>query len=136
MGWMPFKKIIKTKDMEIKVKINKQIMFSSSVIYLKKEIAFGYAYTQAIINIKPNEYINLLGLTPIKNGNTIRVYNIEKKKAKRVRDSNGSYKKISETSYTAHIYDIPIELLKLSGLSVEQKTRHFVLKKVGAPVRK
>ena len=122
--------------MEIKVKINKQIMFSSSVIHLKKEIAFGYAYTQAIINIKPNEYINLLGLTPIKNGNTIRVYNIEKKKAKRVRDSNGSYKKISETSYTAHIYDIPIELLKLSGLSVEQKSRHFVLKKVGAPVRK
>ena len=122
--------------MEIKVKINKQIMFSSSVIYLKKEIAFGYAYTQAIINIKPNEYINLLGLTPIKNGNTIRVYNIEKKKAKRVRDSNGSYKKISETSYTAHIYDIPIELLKLSGLSVEQKSRHFVLKKIGVPVRK
>ena len=133
---MPFKEIIKTKDMEIKVKINKQIMFSFSVIHLKKEIAFGYAYTQAIINIKPNEYINLLGLTPIKNGNTIRVYNIEKKKAKRVRDSNGSYKKISETSYTAHIYDIPIELLKLSGLSVEQKTRHFVLKKFGAPVRK
>ena len=122
--------------MEIKVKINKQIMFSSSVIHLKKEIAFGYAYTQAIINIKPNEYINLLGLTPIKNGNTIRVYNIEKKKAKRVRDSNGSYKKISETSYTANIYDIPIELLKLSGLSIEQKSRHFVLKKFGAPVRK
>lgn len=122
--------------MEIKVKINKQIMFSSSVIHLKKEIAFGYAYTQAIINIKPNEYINLLGLTPIKNGNTIRVYNIEKKKAKRVRDSNGSYKKVSETSYTAYIYDIPIELLKLSGLSIEQKTRHFIFKRTGVPVRK
>ena len=122
--------------MEVKVKINKQIMFSSSVIHLKKEIAFGYAYTQAIINIKPNEYINLLGLTPIKNGNTIRVYNIEKKKVKRVRDSNGSYKKISETSYTAHIYDIPIELLKLSGLSIEQKTRHFIFKRTGVPVRK
>ena len=122
--------------MEIKVKVNKQIMFSFSIVHLKKEIALGYVYTQGIINIKPNEYINLLGLTSVKNGNTIRVYNIEKKKAKRVRDSNGSYKKVSETSYTAHIYDIPIELLKLSGLSIEQKSRHFVLKKAGAPVRK
>ena len=122
--------------MEIKVKVNKQIMFSTSIVNLKKTIALGYAYTQAIINIKPNEYINLLGLTPIKNGNIVRVYNIEKKKAKRVRDSNGSYKKVSETSYTAHIYDIPIELLKLSGLSIEQKSRHFVLKKIGVPVRK
>ena len=122
--------------MEIKIKVNKQIMCSSSIIHLKETIALGHVYAQAFINIKPNEYINLLGLTPIKNGNTIRVYNIEKKKAKRVRDSNGSYKKISETSYTAHIYDIPIELLKLSGLSVEQKTRHFVLKKIGVPVRK
>ena len=122
--------------MEIKVKVNKQVMFGFSVIHLKKAIALGHVYTQAVINIKPNEYINLLGLTSVKNGNTIRVYNIEKKKAKRVRDSNGSYKKISETSYTAYIYDIPIELLKLSGLSVEQKSRHFVLKKAGAPIRK
>ena len=122
--------------MEIKVKVNKQTMFGFSVIHLKKAIALGHAYTQAIINIKPNEYINLLGLTPIKNGNIVRVYNIEKKKAKRVRDSNGSYKKISETSYTAHIYDIPIELLKLSGLSIEQKTRHFIFKRTGVPVRK
>ncbi len=122
--------------MEIKVKVNKQIIFSFSIVHLKKEIALGYVYTQGIINIKPNEYINLLGLTSIKNGNIVRVYNIEKKKAKRVRNSNGSYKKISEASYTAHIYDIPIELLKLSGLSVEQKSRHFVLTKAGAPVRK
>ena len=122
--------------MEIKVKVNKQIMFGFSIIHLKKTIALGHVYTQGIINIKPNEYINLLGLTSVKNGNTIRVYNIEKKKAKRVRDSNGSYKKVSEASYTAHIYDIPIELLKLSGLSVEQKSRHFVLTKAGAPVRK
>ena len=122
--------------MEIKVKVNKQTMFGFSIIHLKKAIALGHVYTQGIINIKPNEYINLLGLTSVKNGNTIRVYNIEKKKAKRVRDSNGSYKKISETSYTAYIYDIPIELLKLSGLSIEQKTRHFIFKRTGVPVRK
>ena len=114
--------------MEIKVKVNKQIMCSSSIIHLKKTIELGHVYTHAIINIKPNEYIHLLGLASIKDGNIIRVYNIDKKKAKRVRDSNGSYKKISEASYTAYIYDIPIELLKLSGLSIEQKTRHFVLK--------
>ena len=136
MGWTPFRTIKKTKNMEIKVKVNKQIMCSSSIIHLKKTITLGHVYTHGIINIKPNEYINLLGLTPVKNVNTIRVYNIEKKKAKRVRGSNGSYKKISEASYTAYIYDIPIELLKLSGLSVEQKSRHFVLKKLGAPVRK
>lgn len=122
--------------MEIKVKVNKQIMFGFSIIHLKKTIALGHVYTQGIINIKPNKYINLLGLTSVKNGNTIRVYNIEKKKAKRVRDSNGSYKKISEASYTAYIYDIPIELLKLSGLSIEQKTRHFVLKRNDIPIRR
>ena len=122
--------------MEIKIKVNKQIMCSSSIIHLKETIALGHVYTHGIINIKPNEYIHLRGLASFKNGNTIRVYNIEKKKAKRVRDSNGSYKKVSETSYTAYIYDIPIELLKLSGLSIEQKTRHFIFKRTGVPVRK
>lgn len=114
--------------MEIKVKVNKQIICSSSIINLKKRIALGHVSTHGIINIKPNEYIHLLGLASFKDESVIRVYNIDKKKAKRVRDSNGSYKKISEASYTAYIYDIPIELLKLSGLSIEQKTRHFVLK--------
>ena len=122
--------------MEIKVKVNKQIMCSSSIIHLKKTIALGHVYAQRFINIKPNEYINLLGLASFKDGNIIRVYNIDKKKAKRVRGSNGSYKKISEASYTAYIYDIPIELLKLSGLSIEQKTRHFIFKRNGIPVRK
>ena len=60
--------------MEIKVKVNKQIMFSFSIVHLKKEIALGYVYTQGIINIKPNEYINLLGLTSIKNGNIVSVF--------------------------------------------------------------
>ena len=122
--------------MEIKVKVNKQIMCSSSIIHLKKTIALGHVYTQGIINIKPNEYIHLLGLASFKDESIIRVYNIDKKKAKRVRDSNGSYKKVSETSYTAYIYDIPIELLKLSGLSIEQKTRHFVFKRTGIPVKR
>lgn len=122
--------------MEIKVKVNKQIICSSSIINLKKRIALGHVSTHSIINIKPNEYIHLLGLTSFKDGNIIRVYNIDKKKAKRVRDSNGSYKKISEASYTAYIYDIPIELLKLSGLSIEQKTRHFIFKMDGIPARR
>ena len=122
--------------MEIKIKVNKQIMCSSSIIHLKETIALGHVYTHGIINIKPNEYIHLLGLASFKDGNIIRVYNIDKKKAKRVRDSNGSYKNISEASYTAYIYDIPIELLKLSGLSIEQKTRHFIFKRNNIPVRK
>lgn len=122
--------------MEIKIKVNKQIMCSSSIIHLKETIALGHVSTHGIINIKPNEYIHLLGLASFKDGNIIRVYNIDKKKAKRVRDSNGSYKKISEASYTAYIYDIPIELLKLSGLSIEQKTRHFIFKRNGIPVRR
>ena len=122
--------------MEIKIKVNKQIMCSSSIIHLKKTIALGHVYTHGIINIKPNEYINLLGLASFKDESIIRVYNIDKKKAKRVRGSNGSYKKLSEVSYTAYIYDMPIELLKLSGLSIEQKTRHFIFKRNGIPVRK
>ena len=122
--------------MEIKIKVNKQIICSSSIIHLKERIALGHVYTHGIINIKPNEYIHLRGLASFKDGNIIRVYNIDKKKAKRVRDSNGSYKKISEASYTAYIYDIPIELLKLSGLSIEQKTRHFIFKRNGIPIRK
>ena len=114
--------------MEIRIKVNKQILCGASIINLKERIALGHVSTHSIINIKPNEYIHLLGLASFRSENTIRVYNIEKKNAKRVRGFNGSYKKISETFYTAYIYDIPIELLKLSGLSVEQKTRHFVLK--------
>ena len=122
--------------MEIRIKVNKQVLCGASIVNLKKRIALDHVYTRGIININSGKHISFSGLTSFRSENTIRVYNIEKKNAKRVRDSNGSYKKVSETSYTAHIYDIPIELLKLSGLSIEQKSRHFVLKKVGAPVRK
>ena len=114
--------------MEIRIKVNKQILCGASIVNLKKRIALDHVYTRGVININQGKHISFSGLASFRSENTIRVYNIEKKKAKRVRGSNGSYKKISEAFYTAYIYDIPIELLKLSGLSVEQKTRHFVLK--------
>lgn len=122
--------------MEIKVKVNKQIICSSSIVNLKKRIALDHVYTRGVININSGKHISFSGLASFRSENTIRVYNIEKKNAKRVRDSNGSYKKISEASYTAYIYDIPIELLKLSGLSIEQKTRHFIFKMDGIPARR
>ena len=122
--------------MEIRIKVNKQVLCGASIVNLKKRIALDHVYTRGIININSGKHISFSGLTSFRSENTIRVYNIEKKNAKRVRDSNGSYKKISEASYTAHIYDIPIELLKLSGLSIEQKTRHFIFKRTGVPVRK
>ena len=122
--------------MEIRIKVNKQVLCGASIVNLKKRIALDHVYTRGVININSGKHISFSGLASFRSENTIRVYNIEKKNAKRVRGFNGSYKKISETFYTAYIYDIPIDLLKLSGLSVEQKTRHFVLKKEDAPVRK
>ena len=122
--------------MEIRIKVNKQILCGASIVNLKKRIALDHVYTRGVININSGKHISFSGLASFRSENTIRVYNIEKKNAKRVRDFNGSYKKISETFYTAYIYDIPIELLKLSGLSVEQKTRHFIFKRADIPVRK
>ena len=56
------------------------------------------------------------------------VYNIEKINAVRKRDFSGRYRKISPTKYIAHIYDIPIDIIKKGNLFVIQKKRHFEIK--------
>ena len=70
--------------------------------------------------------------------NRIKVYNIEKRKSIRLRDSimGGGYKTVRSAKCVAYVYYIPLHLLSSAGLSVEQKSRHFVLTKAGAPVRK
>ena len=114
--------------MDIKIKINKQVLISCSLKDLKKRIGLGYYIVNKTISYN-NKQIKLVcwGDSYRDHYDNIRVYNIEKKNAVRVRDENGHYKKIANASYTAYVYDIPVELLKLAGLSVEQKTRNFVL---------
>ena len=70
--------------------------------------------------------------------NMIKVYNIEKRKSIRLRDKimGGGYKTVREPKCIAYVYYIPLRVLSSAGLSVEQKSRHFVLTKAGAPVRK
>ena len=48
----------------------------------------------------------------------------------------GGYKTVREPRCVAYVYYIPLSILSSAGLSVEQKTRHFVFKKAGAPIRK
>lgn len=54
---------------------------------------------------------------------------LKRKNAVKQRDKNGKYVTLSPAVVTAYVYDFPIDLLKVSGLSVIQKNRHFVLTK-------
>lgn len=64
---------------------------------------------------------------------TIRVYNLEKHN-KRVERYKVSGKKkmqsrvVKPAHWVGHYYDIPVALLKLAGLKVEQRTRYFDIK--------
>lgn len=63
---------------------------------------------------------------------TVRVYNIEKRNKKVSRKRIGE-KTVSKVLYASHwmgyYYDIPVNLLELANLRVEQHTRHFTISK-------
>ena len=115
--------------MEIKIKIPKIVYEDSNLERLKRTISTGY-YLRSGTGTGAIRNYYFQGLSPTLHDNDIvRVYNIEKINAVRKRDSNGDYKKVSPTRYIAHIYDIPIYVIKEGGLLVVQQTRNFKIMK-------
>lgn len=124
--------------MEIRVKIRKTYIIDRYIHSLKAKIAKGCEQVDIDIRMTNCEKIHCSALMPIDESNVIKVYNIEKRKSVRCRSDilGDGYEVIREPKCIAYIYYIPLHLLSSAGLSVEQKSRHFVLKKAGAPVRK
>ena len=116
--------------MEIRIKIPKIVYEDSNIARLKRAISTGYYLRSATGTSITGRKYHYQGLSPsIHNNDFIRVYNIVKINAVRKRDSNGDYKKVSPTRYIAHIYDIPIYVIKEGGLLVVQQTRNFKIMK-------
>lgn len=124
--------------MEIKVKIRKTYIIDRYIHSLKTKLAQGCELVDMEIGISGNKRIHCSALMRNDGSNMLKVYNIEKRKSIRLRDKimGGGYKTVRSARCVAYVYYIPLHLLSSAGLSVEQKSRHFVLKKVGAPVRK
>lgn len=90
-----------------------------------------------VMNAISGEHIPSVGthgiyLTPYPGSRreTIRVYNLEKhnKRVERARSPGSKKTKsvvVSPAHWVGHYYDIPVALLKLAGLRVEQRTRYF-----------
>lgn len=114
--------------MEIRIEIPKIVYEDSNLTRLKRTISTGY-YLRSGTGTGAIRNYYFQGLSPTLHDNDIvRVYNIEKINAVRKRDFSGRYRKISPTKYIAHIYDIPIDIIKKGNLSVIQKKRHFEIK--------
>ena len=124
--------------MEIRIKIRKTFIIDKYIHSLKAKIAKGCELVDIDIAITDGKKIHCSALMRSDGSNMIKVYNIEKRKSIRLRDkiTGGGYKTVRSAKCVAYVYYIPLHLLSSAGLSVEQKSRHFVLKKVGAPVRK
>ena len=124
--------------MEIRIKIHKTYIVDRYINSLKAKIAEGCELVDIDIRIADGKKIHCSALMPNDGCNVVKVYNIEKRKSIRLRDKimGGGYKTVRSAKCVAYVYYIPFYLLSSAGLSVEQKSRHFVLKKVGAPVRK
>ena len=124
--------------MEIRIKIHKTYIVDRYIHSLKAKIAEGCELVDIDIRIADGKKIHCSALMRNDGSNMIKVYNIEKRKSIRLRDelTRGGYKAVREPKCIAYVYYIPLRTLSSSGLSVEQKSRHFVLTKAGAPVRK
>ena len=124
--------------MEIRIKIHKTYIVDRYIHSLKAKIAEGCELVDIDIRIADGKKIRCSALMPNDGYNVFKVYNIEKRKSIRLRDelTRGGYKTVREPKCIAYVYYIPLRALSSAGLSVEQKSRHFVLKKAGAPVRK
>ena len=124
--------------MEIRIKIHKTYIVDRYIHSLKAKIAEGCELVDIDIRIADGKKIHCSALMPNDIRNVVKVYNIEKRKSIRLRDkiTGGGYKTVRSAKCVAYVYYIPFYLLSSAGLSVEQKSRHFVLTKAGAPVRK
>ena len=124
--------------MEIRIKIHKTYIVDRYINSLKAKIAEGCELVDIDIRIADGKKIRCSALMPNDIRNVVKVYNIEKRKSIRLRDelTRGGYKTVREPKCIAYVYYIPLYLLSSAGLSVEQKSRHFVFKKYGAPVKK
>ena len=124
--------------MEIRIKIHKTYIIDKYIHSLKAKIAEGCEMVDIEIRIADGKKIHCSALMRNDGSNRIKVYNIEKRKSIRLRDKimGGGYKTVRSAKCVAYVYYIPLHLLSSAGLSVEQKSRHFVLTKAGAPIRK
>lgn len=124
--------------MEIRIRIHKTYIIDRYINSLKAKIAKGCEMVDMEISIADGKKIHCSALMRNDGSNIIKVYNIEKRKSIRLRDKimGGGYKTVRNAKCVAYVYYIPLHLLSSAGLSVEQKSRHFVLTKAGAPVRK
>ena len=124
--------------MEIRIKIHKTYIIDRYIHSLKTKISKGCELVDMEIDIADGKKIHCSALMRNDGCNVVKVYNIEKRKSIRLRDelTRGGYKTVREPKCIAYVYYIPLRVLSSAGLSVEQKSRHFVLTKAGAPVRK
>ena len=124
--------------MEIRIKIHKTYIVDRYIHSLKAKIAEGCELVDMEIRIANGKKIHCSALMPNDGCNVVKVYSIEKRKSIRLRDKimGGGYKTVREPKCIAYVYYIPLRVLSSAGLSVEQKSRHFVLTKASAPVRK
>ena len=124
--------------MEIRIKIHKTYIVDRYIHSLKAKIAEGCELVDMEIRIANGKKIHCSALMPNDGCNVIKVYNIEKRKSIRFRSGilDRGYRVAREPKCIAYVYCIPLRFLSSAGLSVEQKSRHFVLTKAGAPVRK
>jgi hypothetical protein len=124
--------------MEIRIKIHKTYIIDRYIHSLKTKISKGCELVNMEISIADGKKIHCSALMPNDGCNVVKVYNIEKRKSIRRRSSvfGHGYRIVKEPTCIAYVYYIPLRVLSSAGLSVEQKSRHFVLTKAGAPVRK
>ena len=124
--------------MEIRIKVHKTYIIDRYINSLKAKIAKGCELVDMEICIADGKKIHCSALMRNDGSNMIKVYNIEKRKSIRLRDKimGGGYKTVREPKCIAYVYYIPLRVLSSAGLSIEQKSRHFVLTKAGSPVRK
>ena len=124
--------------MEIRIKIHKIYIVDRYIHSLKAKIAEGCELVDIDIRIADGKKIHCSALMPNDGCNVVKVYNIEKRKSIRFRSGilDRGYRVARDPKCIAYVYYIPLRVLSLAGLSVEQKSRNFVLTKAGAPVRK
>lgn len=112
--------------MNLSIKIGPRRFTGRTKSILVSNITTGKCFAVGYKNgIEYSGYTNFMSITE----DSVRVFNLVKHRRKAVRNKKGKTIKSTPGYWEAYVYDFPIDLLNVLGLSVKQNNRNFTLYK-------
>lgn len=119
--------------MKLTLNIKPTIITARTKNEILNKISRNDSMTKTFLSSRNYECQNVLTTIGKSSDSKIRVYNLEKHRAKFKQLTAGTKVKtkaktlVKDGHWIAYVYDIPEDAIKLLGLKIDQKTRNFTI---------